>query len=303
MPRAAVVIVPKDVRRLRTWSERLRSVATVVVLLALVTALLCTFGYATSQARFGYFGVDASALAMSTLGLVLQSVSALYIPLLGLLAAVVAGYLLHGWVRDNLAAGTRRRLLRRLGWGAVVLGGLLLLRALFGILVASAVETEFPGTTPLCLGLGASAAGYGAFLLHATREDEAPDTPAAARVVRAVAVLLGAIVVVSLFWTAHSFASAYGRSQAAADSTRLRERPDVVLDTTERLYLRFPGVEETALPLDEGQRSRFRYRGLRLLIEANGSMFLLPERWSEGGGVLVLPHDGSVRAQFGPGAP
>jgi hypothetical protein len=73
------------------------------------------------------------------------------------------------------------------------------------------------------------------------------------------------------------------------DSTRLAERPSVVLDTKERLYLRFPGAEE------------IRYRGLRLLIEANGKLFLIPERWRQGGGVLVVPHDDSSRAQFEPG--
>jgi hypothetical protein len=284
------------------WSDRIKGVAEVVAPLTLLTALLSYFGYVSSYSHFAYFGIDLSTLGMSTQDLVLRSVAALYIPLLVLLAAALVAYLLHGAVRDVLASGARRRLAFWAGMFTGIVGLLLLVRAGYGIALPVVAETEFPATTPLCLGLGALWGGYGAHVaLLARGRAGGPPGAAAARAIRAVTVAIGGVVVLSLFWATNSFASAYGRGQAAVDSTRLVERPSIVLDTKERLYLRFPGVDETALPVADGQEFRFRYRGFRLLIEANGKLFLIPERWRDGGGVLAVPHDDSSRAQFEPG--
>jgi hypothetical protein len=283
------------------WSDRIKGVAEVVAPLTLLTALLSYFGYVSSYAQFAYFGIDLTTLGLSTRDLVLRSVAALYVPLVVLLAAGLVAYLLHGAVRDVLAAGVRRRLLRVTGVLTAAVGVVLVARAGYGIAVPVVAEKERLATTPLCLGLGALWCGYGAHLATAARRPTGGAGTASVRANRAVAVAVGAVLVLSLFWATNSFASAYGRGQAAEDSVRLAERPAIVLDTKERLYLRSPGVEETALPVADEQEFHFRYRGLRLLIEANGKLFLVPERWQEGGGVVVLPHDESSRAQFEPG--
>ena len=291
---------PSAGTQLKSWDDRLRGVAEVVAPLTLLTALLSYFGYVTSYAQFAYFGIDLTALGMSTPDLVLRSVAALYVPLLVLLGAGLGAYLLHGALRD-LAAAARRTLLFWAGLLTAAAGVLLVARAIYGIVVPDVAEREVTATTPLCLGFGALWCAYGGYLAQAVRRAGRPPTPAARRGGRAVVVAVCGVVVLSLFWTTNSFAGAYGRGQGAADSARLTERPDVVLDTKERLYLRYPGVEETALPVAEAQEFRFRYRGLRLLIEANGKLFLVPEQWREGGAVLVVPHDDSTRAQFQPG--
>ena len=58
-----------------------------------------------------------------------------------------------------------------------------------------------------------------------------------------------------------------------------------MLDTPERLYLRDgdhqgdrPRAGQGAEP-EEGQTFRYRYYGLRLLVQAGDRMFLVPERW------------------------
>ena len=51
--------------------------------------------------------------------------------------------------------------------------------------------------------------------------------------------------------------------------------PPVVLDTRERLFLPAGSVEETALPQEDESRFRYRYRGLRLLIQGDGRLFLV----------------------------
>jgi hypothetical protein len=99
-----------------------------------------------------------------------------------------------------------------------------------------------------------------------------------------------------------SFAGAYGRGRAVDLASRLQEdRPRVTLDTTERLFLVSAddslGVVETQLePVEEGQRLRFRYTRLRLLVEAQGRTFLLPDRWNiDAGYTLVVSVGDDVR--------
>ena len=72
----------------------------------------------------------------------------------------------------------------------------------------------------------------------------------------------------------------------------------VILDTRERLFLADGTVEETALPVEEGDRFRYRYRGLRLLILGSDRLFLVPDAWSASDSTLVVPLDDSVRVQF-----
>jgi hypothetical protein len=59
-----------------------------------------------------------------------------------------------------------------------------------------------------------------------------------------------------------------------------------------------PGIEETQLSPSEGQTFHYRYRGLRLLIEGQNRMFLVPGYWSASDSTLMIALDGSVRVQF-----
>lgn len=115
---------------------------------------------------------------------------------------------------------------------------------------------------------------------------------------RSVGVLCGVVVAGSVFWVASTVADWSGRGQAVTLAGRFRELPSVILDTKERLYVRDPVINETVLPVDNGQTFRYRYRSLRLLIEGSGRLFLVPEVWSPSGTTLVVPMDGSVRVQF-----
>ena len=72
----------------------------------------------------------------------------------------------------------------------------------------------------------------------------------------------------------------------------------VILDTKERLALRSPGLEETALRAGAGQTFNYRYRGLRLLVVGENRLFLVPANWSAANTTVVLPLDSSIRVQF-----
>ncbi|MGH3941797.1 MAG: hypothetical protein ACRDTG_24850 [Pseudonocardiaceae bacterium] len=283
---------------LTTLAERLRAIAGVVAPTTLIAALLYYYGYVTTYTHFAYFGVDLSTLRMSTQDLALRSVAALYVPIAALLAAGLAAYWLHNAASAALARGRRNKVLRRGGWLTIAAGAVLLIRAVVGIVYPSIARNEFPGITPLSLGLGALLVAYGHHLVVRTSADQS-SSPQRRTLERISWALVSGIAVLSLFWLTNSFAGAYGRGQADADSRELTRRPNVTLDTKERLYLRYPGVDETQLPPEDGQEFRYRYRGLRLLIESDARLFLIPERWREGGEVLVLPHDNEVRVQFG----
>lgn len=278
--------------------ERLRTAAGVIAPTTLIAALLYYYGYVTTLARFAYFGVDLSTLRMSTQDLALRSVEALYVPLAALLAAGLVGFWLHTTVRAFLVQGKYTRLLQRGGWLAITLGTVLLVRAVIGIIHSSIAANEFPGITPISLGLGALLMAYGRHLVTYVSPDQ-NRSQRRRRLERVVWTAVSGIAVLSLFWLTNSFAAAYGRGQADVDSLKLGTKPSVTLDTKERLYLGYPGVEETHLPIENGQQFRYRYRGLRLLIESDSRLFLIPERWRKGGNVLVLPEDSSVRVQFG----
>ncbi len=110
--------------------------------------------------------------------------------------------------------------------------------------------------------------------------------------------LICVVIAASIFWATATIAQWSGRGLAIYSVDHLDNLPSVILDTKERLFLRDPGIEETVLPPSEGQTFHYRYRGLRLLIEGQDRMFLIPDQWSQYDSTLIVPLDGSVRIQF-----
>ncbi|SOD74831.1 hypothetical protein SAMN05892883_4024 [Jatrophihabitans sp. GAS493] len=274
----------------------LRKVAGVIAPTTLVAALLYYFGYVTTYARYAYFNVDISSLNFSNQELALQSVGALYVPAAALAVGALLAYMARDAVRAAIESETHRRAVRSAGYALQLAGLLLLVRAVVGILSPALAEREPIGTTPACLGLGPVLLLVGIRLVLGARGRPVP--PLAERYLRATAFFVVTVAVLSLFWLTNSFAGYYGKGQAEDLSLHLSRRPSVVLDTVEPLWLHDSGVVETQLPPSAGQQFRFRYRGLRLLVEADSKLFLIPDQWRSGGTVLVLPHDGSVRVQF-----
>jgi hypothetical protein len=108
------------------------------------------------------------------------------------------------------------------------------------------------------------------------------------------------LALTGLFWAGTSFAWRLGEGRAYDDALQLPDRPEVVLDTGERLIDLPPYVQETTLPAERGDRYHYRYRGLRLLLQAGGRLFLVPEPWTAQGRTLIVPYDDSIRLQVIP---
>ncbi|MEE1672194.1 hypothetical protein RCR19_43100 (plasmid) [Streptomyces sp. WAC07094] len=109
------------------------------------------------------------------------------------------------------------------------------------------------------------------------------------------------LVIASAFWTATSFATAHGLGRALDDADSLPRRPEIVLYTKEPLRDLPAGASGTRLTPSAGSQLQYRYRGLRLLVQANDHLFLVPAHWTTPGGrTLVVPYDNTVHLALVP---
>lgn len=289
--------------------QTLSSIASVVAPLSLVSALLFYFGYAAARAQYRYFGIDVDTIGLGTQDFVMRSPQVLLAPLLGLLLLGLLAVAGHAAVRrrvtraqserhgDEPEAVTRAALsLRRIGRA-----GRALLTTGYGLLVAGALLlvgypvvgqwVAYPLVTPLLMAAGAALVGYGSRVGELLRPRD--------RSHRTTVLAAWLVLTAGVFWATATLAEASGRGLARDTARHLDRLPGVVLDTTERLHLTSPGIEERALrPVLPGQTFLYRYRNLRLLIEGSDRLFLVPGTWSASNSTLVVPMDGTVRVQF-----
>lgn len=300
--------------------ERWLGVLTSVIAPATVlSGLLFYFGYVSSRAQYEYFGVDVDTIGLSTQDYVMRSPQPLLVPLLVLTVLAVLALLAHATISRRIFAPDAedggpprldrdRRLARR-----TVLTGLAVLVGGMVLLLCYPYLREWPLfalVTPVLIGSGAALAGYGARIQARLQPPppSGPDDEARRGRAQADDSLMalrryagGALVVViiaNIFWATATIAQWSGRGLAHDNATHLDRLPSTILDTQQRLFLRSPGIEETALPVSPGQTFRYRYRHLRLLIQGNDRMFLVPDRWSASNSTLIVALDGTVRVQF-----
>ncbi|MEW2030679.1 hypothetical protein AB0901_09195 [Streptomyces roseifaciens] len=278
------------------WGAWLKTIAGFVAPTTILTGLLLYFGFAYTDALYEYFGIDAATLGFSTQDYLLRSAGALYMPVgitlaTGLLGAL--GYLcVTSLIRSRPALAP---LLTRVSMALTAAGFLLFV---LGMLGGFAVWRAGALDTPLLLGGGLVLVLYGRVLQIKCASRAYPYAREATALV-----LIAALIALSSFWAVNAYAQQHGRSDARYLARNLWLRPEIVVDTAERLYFRHTNVQEAALP-DGGpkQRFKFRYHGLRLLAQSNSRMFVIPDGWStRQGSVMILPADDSVRVAFRPG--
>lgn len=260
--------------------ERWYPVATTFVAPAtFLTGVLFYYGYVSSRAQFRYFGVDVDTIGLSTRDYVMRSPQALLVPLV-LVPLVGAVLLVASRFLDRRLPATAVPAAARLG-AVVVAAGVVMLAAYRWI----GAWPYYPMVTPLLL-----AAGLLALLWSWHRR----------RGHRNAIALTWLALAVCVFWSTATLAEWTGAGAAQRTARHLDRLPAVVLDTPEQLHLGLApdaGVTESVLPEQEEQEYRFRYRGLRLLIQAGDRMFLVPARWTPSGSTLLVPMD-EVRVRF-----
>lgn len=271
----------------------LQQLAAVVAPSTVATALLGYFGYLATRARFQYFGVYLDLVDLSTHDLLLYGSEVVYVPVtLTALALLVA-------VGARLAG---QRLLDAEWWtglagwvtaAGLLAGVLLLVRGVVGILAPDRYQPQLPVMTPLSLSLGALFLRQSLGSRLAARWLQPWDQ----RLVAAGRIATAVLLVAGLFWIANGFAARYGLGRALDDAAGLPSRPELVLDTKEPLDAP-PGVTRT--PIAAGP-FKYRYEGLRLLVESGGRLFLVPAYWTPGTSrTLVVDFTPDVRIQLVP---
>jgi hypothetical protein len=268
----------------RSQAERWVSFAAgIITPVTLITALLFYFGYVSARSQYEYFGIDVDAIGLSTQAYVMRSPQPLLVPLLVLTLLAVAGLLLHNAIQPRAGfVAVRQARLAAIVLLALGVLSLLMYPVLGGLAYYALV-------VPLVIGLAAAMLAYLSYLTTKLR-DQRPQVVLIA--------LLAVVALTCAFWATATTAQYSGRGLAKSAAKDLDRFPVVILDTKERLHLRSPGVEETALEPRAGQTFNYRYRGMRLLIVGENRLFLVPQQWNASDTTLVVPLNESIRVQF-----
>ncbi|MEU6232182.1 hypothetical protein [Kitasatospora sp. NPDC047058] len=302
---------------------RVRALVNVLGPATVATSLLFYFGYVATTARFRFFGAYVSLMNLSFQDMLLYGVEAVYPPLLAVSVMGLLGLTAHTGVRLLLLSEDRDNVTGWVGILVALIGCLALARGVVGILVPGVARAEAVATTPLCLAAAAVGLTYGTWLLRriairrdrrrlgSTPEGADPPTrsavmdwlasPDCARLCRSAMAWITLLVIASAFWIVNSFAAAYGLGRALDDADSLPGRPEVVLYTKEPLRDLPAGASGTRLEPAEGSELLYRYEGLRLLMHANGRLFLVPAHWTAPGGrTLVVPYEDTAHLELVP---
>jgi hypothetical protein len=250
--------------------------------ITLISALLFYFGYVSARAQYEYFGIDVDTIGLSTQAYVMRSPQPLLVPLLVITLLAVAGLLLHNAIHPTETG------VRRAARATVVL----LLIGVAGLLAFPLIGQlpYYALFVPGVIGLASATLAYLTYL----RRQLDPQVSGQ----RSLIALLAVVTVTCAFWATATTAQYSGRGLAKADAENLDQFPVVILDTKEKLALRSPGLEETALRPGQGQTFNYRYHGLRLLVVGEDRLFLVPRQWNASNTTVVVPLDNSIRVQF-----
>lgn len=264
-----------------------------------LTALLLYFGWIRASTTYGYFGIDVErTLGFSASDYVRRSSSVVFTPLAALVLISFAVLLSYQLAEAYLARREHSFLLRRITVGTTIAAAGFLLAAAI-LLLEIDLLAEVPLVTPLTLGIGALLAGYAAHLKGlavGARHKSGAGRPLAEVLYFG---LLGALLVLALFWATSIVARDQGLGVAHSIEGHLDERTGAVVYSHDILYISGPGVKFTALD-PTNSAYRFRYTGLRFLARtADGGYVLLPRGWTHKSGnpVYVLP-PGGVRVDL-----
>jgi hypothetical protein len=267
----------------RSQAERWISFAAgIVTPVTLVSTLLFYFGYVSSRSQYEYFGIDVDTIGLSTQDYVMRSPQPLLVPLLVITLLAVAALLLHNAIHPTPVAVRR----------AARIAVLVLVVGVAGLLAYPLIGNVpyYALIVPTVIGLSAAALAYLTYLRRKADPTLGPQ--------RVLIALLAVATVTCAFWATATTAQYSGRGLARSDARHLNRFPVVILDTKEKLALRSPGLEETALRSGAGQTFNYRYRGLRLLVVGENRLFLVPQNWSAANTTVIIPLDDSIRVQF-----
>jgi hypothetical protein len=262
-----------------------------------LTGLLFYFGWSHAFWFFDYFGVNSTLLGLSTRDYLMRSLDGLFVPVT-VLAAIA---LLVLWARvfgqTSLRPALRARVERIQAWLVPVVGLALVLNALSRLFWRSWLNTAL-AVAPLSLTAGVLLLVWA---VHRRRNQSLTRGGIVTRrpwvsVLEWASVFL--LVGLSLFWAANDYSAAVGGARARELVASLSTQPSVILYSERSLSMNVPGVRETRCA-DQQAAYRFRYDGLKLVLQSDNQYVLLPAAWTpERGVAIVMPRYNTLRLEF-----
>ncbi len=278
-----------------------RILGTIVAPTTLLTSLLFYFGSSHAFWFFNYFGVNSTLLGLTTRDYVKRSLDGLFVPMVVVACAGLLFLWGHAMLRTRLAAGSRPRVLQVLVPAMAAVGLVLGAAGLWSVFTPTPL-TRHLVTAPLSLAFGVLLLVYAVHLWRLLTATDEKAGRAAGPQWAAVAEWAAVFVLVglSLFWAANDYSAAVGRSRARQVVAELPTYPSAVVYSERSLSLHAPGVRETRCH-DPNAAYRFRYDGLKLVLQSGDQYLFLPEGWSPSNGVaLLMPRNASLRLEFIP---
>ncbi|MGW4759705.1 hypothetical protein [Streptomyces chartreusis] len=253
-----------------------------------VGSLLLYAGYIYINSYFGYFHLDSFAVGFSPFELIVRSLRLATLPAFVVLAIVL---LIPGVVRRLAALQVSERYVRRVRRASRVVA-----RAHAAIAVAGVVLLflwpwiqPYGWTAPILIAIG--------LLLGRTPAAIAADETHGPTWERAASLLIAGLF---LIWGVALLARQLGQQDAQQDAQQLVRRTAVVIVSTDRLSMTSPGL--VVDDLGRGVHYRYRYSGLRLLIERNQRYYLVSLGWRQNiDPTFVIDKGDSIRIELRPG--
>jgi hypothetical protein len=267
----------------------------------LITALLYYFGWVRTQATFGYFGVDPSLLGFTTIDYVLRSINSAFPPLIGLALVALLALDFHRWILARMMTASINtptvRMLTTFISAAPWIGTILASVVLIGLMFPDRIGRLFGLTLPLILVCAVGILGYSGKIrlvqlatLKGKREDSSGGSQTRTR-----AVVLVTVSIVGILWWISLYAAQVGTREALDSVTTIPNRPEIILYSSERIALAGPGVIADEIQ-QAGSKYRYRYSGLRLLIQTGGRYILAPVGWRKGqDSIFLVPVSDTMR--------
>jgi hypothetical protein len=272
------------------YGQMIQGLSAVIAPATLLTGIAFYFGWQRVRAFDNYFGLNPGAVGYSTRDYVLNSLDALFLPVMVVLLTLIALALAHAYIGRVQRGGGRPDRLRRLSELGLWVGTVLLLVGGVGAFGA------FPFHTPYLIATLFPAAGVLLLAhsvdLHARLRHDPPISPAGR-------VFVALFVAVCLFWAAGFYAGTVGRNQAASLARHLDELPGVTMSGASDLAPA-TGGDASGGSVRGGKAPTA--RGFRLLAVENGTLFLLPDGWKAKRGQLFTVAEADAKGlAFTPG--
>ncbi|MFI9007550.1 hypothetical protein ACIGNX_10005 [Actinosynnema sp. NPDC053489] len=293
---AVAAPTPADPAESRTGPARaLRIVAAVVANTTLLTSLLYFFGLVATQVFFAHFRVHYTLLSQTPDEVLARGADGLFLPLARVSIAVLVVTFLARYLRTRLSA-RRWAALLRVGAPVAAVAGLVLLAVTVPVTADPGTMRGYPGLPGLGFSTGVVLLAFAWRWWSVTAGRERRGARFGA--VEAVAAFL--LVGIGLFWSVGDYSSAVGTRRGYEVEARVPDMPAVVLYSGQGLNLSGAGVRQVACGGPD-TAYKYRYDGLKLLLQSGGQYVFLPATWrSSAGTAFVVPRTDSLRLEFGP---